>query len=66
MVTLGNILFNTVTQVLLMLEERNLVEMGVNVIGDRLMILSYLKLLKKKKVRIIVTVGFMFPVSCLR
>ena len=33
-----------------MLEERNLVEMGVNVIGDRLMILSYLKLLKKKKV----------------
>ena len=45
-----------------MLEERNLVEMGVNVIGDRLMILSYLKLLKKKKVRIIATVGFMFPV----
>ena len=45
-----------------MLEERNLVEMGVNVIGDRLMILSYLKLLKKKKVSDIVTVGFMFPV----
>jgi len=34
-----------------MIEERNLIEMGVNVIGDRLMILSFLKLLKKKKVR---------------
>ena len=33
-----------------MLEEPNLVEMGVNVIGDRLMVLSYLKLLRKKKV----------------
>jgi len=37
-------------KVLLMIEERNLIEMGVSVIGDRLMILSYLKLLKKKKV----------------
>jgi len=37
-------------RVLLMLEERSLVEMGVNVVGDRLMILSYLKLLKKKKI----------------
>lgn len=37
-------------KVLLMVEERNLTEMGVSVIGDRLMIMSYLKLLKKKKV----------------
>ena len=39
-----------------MVEERNLVEMGVNVIGDRLMILSYLRLLKKKKVDLTVFV----------
>ncbi|XP_063689793.1 uncharacterized protein LOC134822593 isoform X2 [Bolinopsis microptera] len=46
-----NFKVNNITgRVLLMLEERNLVEMGVNVIGDRLMILSYLKLLKKKKI----------------
>ena len=40
----------TSLQVLLMVEEGNLTEMGVSVIGDRLMIMSHLKLLKKKKV----------------
>ena len=46
-----NFTVNNITgRVLLMIEERNLVEMGINVVGDRLILMSYLKMLKKKKV----------------